>query len=118
MAVTYMFSTQELQNLIARSKAMARLSPDLQSQVDRSLGNPTSPKAQALYRILIDELQQYKEIEKEYLQESNKIVAEFQVEITAKFTKKLREEHHQAEQKARQAEDNTAQKLLNSLNQK
>lgn len=117
MSATYLFTTQELATLITRSKAMAHLSPENLAEVTRLTESPTSPKSQALYRILIAERETYKQIEKEYLQESNKIVAEFQIEITAQYTEKLRQEQRSAEHKVKHAEAQAAQELLNTLQQ-
>lgn len=115
MPAIYLFSTQELTTLIAKSKAMAHLSPEIQTLVVELTHSPDSPKAQSLYRILIAERETYKQIEREYLQESNKIVAEFQIEITAKYTEMLRQQLRNAEQKLKHAQAQIIQELIDSL---
>lgn len=115
MSTTYLFTTKELQGLIAKSKAMADLSPELRAEVSALADSPQSGPAQTLYGILINEREQYNTIQKEYIQESGKIVAEFQIEITAAYTEKLRQEQRTAEHKIKKAEANVTSQLLNTF---
>lgn len=116
MITTLNFTIQELQLLITKSKAMARLSHQMREQIAARITRAESLDAQRLYQILSEERQEYFQIQQDYLTNSNRIIAEFQIKITAENTEKLRSEQHKAEQRARLAEDQTAEKLLQSLN--
>lgn len=115
MPATYLFTSQELESLISRSKAISKVSQEMLSTIMHIAGDPSSPKAQALYRVLIEEREQYKLIQREYMDSSNQIVAEFKNAVSAEQAKRLREEQQKVESKAKDAEEQAAQKLLNSL---
>jgi hypothetical protein len=115
MAATYLFTSQELETLISRSKAIAKISQEMMSTILHIAGDPNSPKAQALYRVLIEEREQYKMIQREYMDSSHQIVTEFKNAVNAEQAKRLREEQEKVESKAKEAEEKAAQSLLNSL---
>lgn len=116
MAPTYLFSAQELHQLIMHSRAMMALNADIRAAVLGKVANPTSIEAHQLYEILISERDTYKTIERDYLQKTNTIMTEFQSEITHLKTEKLRDQQQQTEQKAAAAESETADALIKSLN--
>ena len=116
MAATYLFSSQELQQLIQRSRAMSGLSAEKSSEVMGKIADSSSPSAHQLYEILIAERDVYKLIERDYLQKTSLIMAEFQTEITHLKTEKLRNQQQETEHKAAQAETQTAEALIKSLN--
>ncbi|MCC7432283.1 hypothetical protein IT412_02035 [Candidatus Peregrinibacteria bacterium] len=116
MQTTNTFTTQELQLLINKSKAMARLSQEMRMQIFSRITSTESLEAQRLYQILSEERQEYRRIQEDYLTNSNKIIAEFQIKITAENTEKLRSEQQKAESRAKLAEDKAAEKLIQSLN--
>lgn len=116
MTATYLFSAQELNQLIQRSRAMSGLSVQKRIDVLAKISDADSPSAHQLYEILITERDVYKQIERDYLQKTSLIMTEFQSEITHLKTEKLRNQQQETEQKAAQAESQTAEALIKSLN--
>lgn len=116
MASTFLFTTDELQNLIARSKAMATFSAEEKAKILSNTAAPDSPKAQELYQILIQEKDTYRQIERDYLTKTNAILQDFHNEITHLKSQKLRDQQQATEAEAMQAEAQTAESLLKKLN--
>lgn len=117
MAATFLFTTQELQSLVNRSKAMATFSAEDKAKILANTGATDSPKAQELYQILTQERDTYRNIERDYLNRTNAILQDFHNEITHLKTEKLRAEQKKTESAAAQAEAETAESLLKKLNQ-
>lgn len=116
MASTFLFTTQELQALIARSKAMSTFSETEKSKILANTAAPDSPKAQQLYQILIQEKDTYRQIERDYLTKTNAILQDFHNEITHLKSEKLRAAQQATEAEAMKAEAQTAETLLKNLN--
>lgn len=112
----YLFTAKSLQDLMSRSKALRLLNQQILTKINREIQDIDSPKTQALYRILIEERDKYSKIEKDYLEKSNQIISAFQIQVTEKYTKKLRDQLNISERKAKKAEEDIANKLLESLN--
>lgn len=116
MPTTYLFTTQELALLMQRSPAISALSVEQRLEVDQKISDSKSSAAQQLYAILLQERETYRQIQTEYLAITNKIMADFQNEITHLKTAKLRSQQANTEQKAAQAEALTIESLLKTLN--
>ncbi|MCC6643251.1 hypothetical protein IT411_00720 [Candidatus Peregrinibacteria bacterium] len=117
MPATFLFTTQELEQLINRSKAMATFSAQDKAKILHGVTSPDSAKAQELYQILIQERDTYRSIERDYLSKTNAILQDFHNEITHLKTEKLRAEQQKTESAAASAEAETAEALLKKLNQ-
>ncbi len=116
MTATFLFTTDELQKLIARSKAMATFSETEKSRVIANTAAPDSPKAQQLYQILTQERDTYRQIERDYLTKTNAILQDFHNEITHLKSQKLRDQQQATEAEAIKAEAQAAESLLKNLN--
>lgn len=116
MAALYLFTIEELLDLISKSAAMKSLAEAKRQVILQEIQNPHSDKAQKLYQALVKEQQSYKTIEKNYLTETAQLMNVFQNDITAIKTHHLHQKLQESEQQASQAEQASAEDILKSLN--
>jgi len=112
---TYLFTTQELLDLISKSSAMRSLSAEQITLIQNQIQDPNSEKAQQLYAALLKENQEYRRIDKEFIQNTNNVMTGFENEVRAIKINALHQERQASEAKAQQAQEEAADDILKKL---
>ena len=115
---TYLFTIQDLLDLINESSAARSLDPDQLLNILKLAHQPKSEPAQNLYETLIEERNQYLKIDKNTIAETNHIYTDFELKVEGLKHKNIRQKMEQAEQEYEKTEKEAAQKLLKSLKNK
>ncbi len=115
---TYLFTIQDLLDLINESSAVRSLKPLQLLETLKIAHAPESEQAQSLYFTLITERAQYIEIDKKNLSETKKIYTNFQIELESLKHQDIYQKIKQAEKKYEKTEEQITQKLLKSLKNK
>ena len=74
--------------------------------------NPDSEKAQRLYKVLLEEKENYKAVEKEYIVDTAEIMDRLKNEITAIKTHYLHQKRQESEAQSKHIEMGTAEDIL------
>ncbi|MBP7058543.1 hypothetical protein KBB06_04365 [Candidatus Gracilibacteria bacterium] len=109
------FTLEELITLIRKSRAMQSFTEEEKRLIIEQSRDPESDRAQQLYKALIQEQQNYQMIEKDYIKNTNGIMANFENEVMDMKAKAMRTEREKAESSVEKKEKEAAQNILKSL---
>ena len=116
MAGKYLFSLSELLEMINKSAAMQSFDQAKREMIIAEVAEVESEKAQKLYAALIQERENYNKIDKQYITDTGKVMDGLSVEVVGIKHQYINKQINTAEAKAQQAEDETAENILQSLN--
>jgi len=115
---TYLFTIQDLLDLINESSAVRSLEPSQLLKTLKIAHTPESEQAQSLYFTLITERAQYIEIDKKNLSETKKIYTNLQIELESLKHQNIHQKMELAEKEYAKIEEQITQKLLKSVKNK